>query len=61
MVKKGLLLKMDFEKAYNYVNWEFLNLITEKMKFGMKWCGWIMECASTAASIYVLINDTPMK
>ena len=30
----GLLLKVDFEKAYDSVEWPFLDMVMEKMNFG---------------------------
>ncbi|XP_058185636.1 uncharacterized protein LOC131302861 [Rhododendron vialii] len=56
----GLILKIDFEKAYDCVNWGFLLDILAKMGFGEKWCGWIKECVSTV-SMSVLINGSPSK
>lgn len=30
----GLLLKVDFEKAYDSVSWNFLDMVMAKMSFG---------------------------
>ena len=32
----GLLLKMDIEKAFDHVNWDFLMDVMSKMRFGHK-------------------------
>ncbi|KAJ9549873.1 hypothetical protein OSB04_022416 [Centaurea solstitialis] len=59
--RKGLklmLFKVDFEKAFDSVNWDFLISIMEQMGFGCKWCDWIKGCISSA-SISVLINGSP--
>ncbi|GJT94145.1 RNA-directed DNA polymerase, eukaryota [Tanacetum coccineum] len=50
-----LLFKVDFEKAFDCVNWKFLLDIMMQMGFGNKWCKWIHGCLSSA-SISVLIN-----
>lgn len=53
----GLILKIDFERAYDCVSWDFLLDLHTKMGFGEKWCGWIKECVSTVA-MSVLINGS---
>lgn len=35
--KKTVLFKVDFEKAYDSVNWEFLDFMMDKMGFDIKW------------------------
>lgn len=32
----GILCKLDLEKAYDHVNWDFLDFIMSKMWFGDK-------------------------
>ncbi|GKV29207.1 hypothetical protein SLEP1_g38153 [Rubroshorea leprosula] len=54
------VFKADFEKAYDCVDWSFLDWMMESFGFGTKWRGWIMECLSTAR-ISVLINGSPTK
>ncbi|XP_026458788.1 uncharacterized protein LOC113359352 [Papaver somniferum] len=39
--KPGILCKIDFEKAFDHVNWDFLDEIFSLMGFGAKWRGWI--------------------
>ena len=56
----GLIFKVDFEKAYNSVDWSFLDAIMAKMGFGMRWRKWINVCVSTAF-LSVLINGTPSR
>lgn len=37
----GVILKLDFEKAYDKVNWNLLFTCLEKRGFDKKWCDWI--------------------
>ncbi|RVW43416.1 Transposon TX1 uncharacterized 149 kDa protein [Vitis vinifera] len=56
--ESGILCKLDIEKAYDKVDWNFILTIMEKMGFGEKWIRWIQWCISTA-SFSVMINGTP--
>ncbi|GKE06329.1 cysteine-rich receptor-like protein kinase, partial [Tanacetum coccineum] len=58
--QKLLLFKIDFEKAFDSVNWNFLLSIMRQMGFRIKWRNWIASCLSSA-SISVLINGSPSK
>ncbi|KAJ9680532.1 hypothetical protein PVL29_019761 [Vitis rotundifolia] len=55
--ESGVLCKLDLEKAYDRINWDFLLSVMKKMGFGEKWAGWINWCLSTA-SFSVLINGS---
>jgi hypothetical protein len=57
---KMLIFKVDFEKAFDSVNWEFLFDIMSQMNFGSKWIKWISSCLSSA-TVSVLINESPSK
>ncbi|XP_058205583.1 uncharacterized protein LOC131319374 [Rhododendron vialii] len=53
----GLILKINFERAYDCVHCGFLLDLLSKMGFGGKWCGWIKECISFV-TMSTLINGS---
>ena len=53
-----MAMKLDFSKAYNCVEWEFLCKIMLKMGFDERWVHLAMQCVSTA-SYSVLLNGEP--
>ena len=57
--KKGILCKLDIEKAYDHINWNCVTKVPQKMGFGTKWINWIKRCISTA-SFSVMINGSPV-
>ncbi|KAJ9539315.1 hypothetical protein OSB04_032048 [Centaurea solstitialis] len=56
--RKDFVFKVDFDKAFDSVSWEYLDEVMEQMRFGQKWRRWIKECLSSA-SVSVLINGSP--
>ncbi|XP_028074760.1 uncharacterized protein LOC114277115 [Camellia sinensis] len=58
--KKGLLFKLDFEKAYDSINWGFFFSMLSNFGFGSKWISWMKESISTSR-ISVLVNGSPTK
>ena len=42
--KKGLIFKVDVEKAYDTVEWSFLLQGLDGMGFGLEWKNWIEAC-----------------
>ncbi|GJV40051.1 putative RNA-directed DNA polymerase [Tanacetum coccineum] len=55
---KGLIFKVDFEKAYDSLNRRFLIDIMKKIGFGIKWCKWIESCLRSS-TVSILVNGSP--
>jgi hypothetical protein len=53
----GVILKLDFEKAYDKVNWDFLQQTLRIKGFSGKWCHWMSQIVSKG-SIGVKVNDS---
>lgn len=47
--KSGLICKSGFEKAYNRVDWDFLQYLLPRMGFGVKWHSWIKASVSSTS------------
>ncbi|XP_071687548.1 uncharacterized protein [Rutidosis leptorrhynchoides] len=58
--KKGLIFKVDFEKAFDSLNWDFLLEVMRCMGFGERWCKWI-HAGLKSASISILIDGSPTR
>ena len=57
--KKGTLaLKLDINKAYDRVEWQFLQGIMEKMGFPTQWIERVMSCVITP-SFSIFVNGKP--
>jgi hypothetical protein len=54
--ESGIILKLDYEKAYDRVSWNFLEEMLTKRGFGAKWRGWISKVVQ-GGSICIRIND----
>ncbi|KAJ0897860.1 putative RNA-directed DNA polymerase [Helianthus annuus] len=55
---KAFFLKIDFEKAYDNVNWNFVTSILSQMGFPDLWCKWVLGILKSASSS-VLVNGAP--
>ncbi|KAK1415652.1 hypothetical protein QVD17_31437 [Tagetes erecta] len=56
--EKLLMFKVDFEKAYDMVSWEFLDMVMGQMGFPGMWRNWIKNCV-TSARASILVNGSP--
>jgi len=56
--KELMLFKVDFEKAYDSVDWRYLDTVMTKMMFPVLWRKWIKECVGTATTS-ILVNGSP--
>ena len=53
--EERVVFKIDFEKAYDHVNWDFLVHVLEKKGFSPKWRNWMRGCLSSV-SYAILVN-----
>ena len=56
--KHSLIFKVDFEKAYDLVRWDYLDGILKKFDFRDRWCGWIQGCLRSSWGS-VIVNGSP--
>lgn len=54
---KGVIFKLDFEKAFDTVNWNFLLDTLKAMNFGPKWIKWISSIFESIR-IAILVNGS---
>jgi hypothetical protein len=54
----AIVLKLDFAKAFDTVNWDGLQSILHARRFQPKWIRWMMSLLCTSKSA-VLVNGTP--
>lgn len=54
--KDGVILKLDFEKAYDKLRWEFLMECLRQCGFDDKWCKWVWEVMSSS-TLSVRVNN----
>ncbi|GJX92097.1 RNA-directed DNA polymerase, eukaryota [Tanacetum coccineum] len=56
--QKSLIFKVDFEKAYDSVRWDFLEAVLKKFGFSNKWCNWIQFCLKSSRGS-IPVNGSP--
>nr|GEY27882.1 RNA-directed DNA polymerase, eukaryota [Tanacetum cinerariifolium] len=55
-----MIFKVDFEKAYDSVRWDFIDDILRRFSFREKWCKWIQSCLYSSWGL-VLVYGSPTK
>lgn len=50
-------LKIDISKAYDRVDWGYLEFMLRKLGFYMKWVKWIMLCVKSVSYNFVVNNN----
>nr|CAD1830175.1 unnamed protein product [Ananas comosus var. bracteatus] len=58
--ERAALLKIDFERAFDHINWQFLLALLKARGFDNRWLGWI-EALLHSANTAVLLNGIPGK
>ena len=54
--ESGIILKLDYEKAYDRVSWDFIEEMLISRDFGAKWRSWLKRVIQ-GGSICVIINN----
>jgi predicted Ser/Thr protein kinase len=54
--KSVVILKIDFEKAYDKVKWHFVKQVLEMKGFLTQWCHWI-DTIIQGGHVGIKIND----
>nr|GEW40045.1 zinc finger, CCHC-type [Tanacetum cinerariifolium] len=52
------IFKVDFEKTLDSLRWDYLDVIIEKLGFGLKWSMWIFGCLKNSRAS-ILVNGSP--
>ena len=56
--KECLIFKVDFEKAYDSVDWGFLEYMLYRVGMCEKWVAWVKACVC-GGSMSILVNGSP--
>jgi len=57
--RSDLCLKVDYEKAYDSVRWDFVYYMMRRLGFHRRWIMWVKGCLESA-TISVLVKRSPM-
>jgi hypothetical protein len=52
----GIILKIDFEKAYDKIKWNFLQQTLAMKGFSQKWCSWVQQFTQ-GGNVNIKVND----
>lgn len=55
---RGVVIKLDLEKAHDKTDWKLLDYIMARTAFGAKWRSWMFGCLSLA-HLSIIINGSP--
>lgn len=53
-----VILKLDLQKSYDFVKWDFLCFFMLQIGLSLHMVNWILECVTTS-SFAILINGSP--
>ena len=56
--EKGMLIKLDLSKAYDRLNWRYLEAILQAFGFCDRWVRWVLSMISTP-NFSILLNGAP--
>ncbi|GKA38747.1 RNA-directed DNA polymerase, eukaryota [Tanacetum coccineum] len=56
--KQTMIVKVDFEKAFDSVKWDFLDDVLKNFGFVVRWRNWIQSCLKSSWGS-ILVNGSP--